>query len=59
MEVDRVFLDVSFDRQEVFVDKSRDFSICVRFGLQPNAAASGRSGTEVNKERFLLLLCLG
>jgi hypothetical protein len=59
MEVDRVFFDVSFNGQEVLVDKGGDFSICVGFGLQPNASASGRRGAEVNEERSVLLLCLG
>ena len=58
MKIGRVFLDVRFDCQEILVDKSRNFIVCVGFGLQPSACASSWSGAEVEQQRLLVSLCL-
>lgn len=58
MEVDGMFLDVSFDRQESLIDEGRDFNIGIGFGLQPNARASSRSSAEVEQQGLLVSLCL-
>jgi len=48
MEVNRVFLDVRVDRNEILVDESCDFIVRIRFGLQPNARTSSRRCAEVD-----------
>jgi hypothetical protein len=58
MEVDGVFLDVRFDRQEILIDEGRDFIVGIGFGLQPNARASSRSSAEVEQQGLLVSLCL-
>jgi hypothetical protein len=58
MEVDGMFLDVSFDRKEILVDEGRDFIVGIGFGLQPNACASTRSSAEVDQQGLLVSLCL-
>jgi len=58
MEVDRVFLDVRFDRNEILIDEGRDFIVGIGFGLQPNARASSRSSAEVEQQGLLVSLCL-
>ena len=58
MEVDGVFLYVSFDRKEILMDEGRDFIVGIGFGLQPNACASSRSGAEVEQQGLLVSLCL-
>jgi hypothetical protein len=58
MEVDRVFLDVCLDRQEILVDEGRDFIVSIGFGLQPNARASSRSRAKVEQQGFPGSLCL-
>jgi hypothetical protein len=58
MEVDGVFLDVGFNRKEIFIDEGRDFIVGIGFGLQPNARASSRSSAEVEQQGLLVSLCL-
>jgi len=58
MEVDGMFLDVRFDRNERFIDENRDFIVGIGFGLQPNTCASSWSGTEVQQQGLLVSLCL-
>jgi hypothetical protein len=57
MEVDRVFFDVHFERDEVFVDEGCGLIVAVRLGFQPSTCASGRGGTEINEQRFLTAFC--
>jgi hypothetical protein len=47
---------VNFERNEILVYESYDFGVVVRFGFQPSTCASGRRGTEVDEERFVLFL---
>jgi hypothetical protein len=58
MEVDGMFLDVRFDRKEIFIDEGRDFIVGIGFGLQPNARTSSRSSAEVEQQGLLVSLCL-
>jgi hypothetical protein len=58
MKVGRVLFDVSFERDEVIVDKGRDFRVVVGLGFQPSTRASSRCRAEVNEQRFLLRLGL-
>jgi hypothetical protein len=58
MEVDRVFLDVRFDRKKILIDEGRDFIVGIGFGLQPNARASSRSSAEVEQQGLFVSLCL-
>ena len=58
MEVDRVFVNVGFDRKEILIDEGRDFIVGIGFGFQPNARASSRSSAEVEQQRFFVSLCL-
>jgi hypothetical protein len=58
MEVDGMFLDVRFDRNEILIDEVRDFIVGIGFGLQPNARASNRCSAEVEQQGFLVSLCL-
>jgi hypothetical protein len=55
MECGRGFLDVDRGWGKLFIDEIRNFAVCVRFGFQPNATASGRSGTEI--EQYGTILC--
>jgi hypothetical protein len=58
MEVDGVFLDVCFDRQEILINEGRDFIIGIGFGLQPNARTSSRRSAEVEQQGLLVSLSL-
>jgi hypothetical protein len=58
MEVDRVFLDVRFDRKKILIDEGRDFIVGIGFGLQPNARASSRGSAKVEQQGLLVSLCL-
>ena len=58
MKVNRVFLDVRCHRTEILIDEGRDLIVGIGFGLQPNACASSRSGTEVEQQGLLVSLCL-
>jgi hypothetical protein len=58
MEVDGVFLNVRFDRNEILIDEARNFIVGIRFGLQPNARPSSRSSAEVEQQGLLVSLCL-
>jgi hypothetical protein len=57
MEVDRVFFDVHFERDEVFVDEGCGLIVTVRLGFQPSTCASGRGRTEIDEQRFLAAFC--
>lgn len=52
----RMFLDVSFDGNEVLMDEVCGALILIRLGVQPSAGPSSRSGTEVQKDWAILLL---
>ena len=43
----RVFLNVSFQRKEVFVDELRSLLIFIRLGIQPSTGSSSRSRAEI------------
>jgi hypothetical protein len=43
----RVFLNVSFQRKEVFVDELRGLLIFIGLGIQPSAGSSSRSRAEI------------
>ena len=53
-----MLFDVRTEGHEMVVDELRDRSVAVRFGFQPNAAASGRSGAEIYKQRFSFIFGL-
>ena len=57
MEINRVFFDVHFERDEVFVDEGCGLIVAVRLGFQPSTCASGRGRTEINEQRFLAAFC--
>ena len=57
MEVSGMLFDVCFERYEVFVDEGSGFVVAVRFGLQPNTSASGRSSAEIDQHRSFTGLC--
>jgi hypothetical protein len=42
-----MFFDVGLNGDEIVVDKRCKFIVGVRFGFQPNAPASSRSGAEI------------
>jgi hypothetical protein len=54
MEISRVFFDVSFERDEVVVDKRSSLFIAVRLGFQPNASASSGRGAKVDEQRLFV-----
>jgi len=57
MERGRILLDVHAKGHEFLVDERRELRVSVRFGFQPSACSSSRSGAKVNQHR--LVLCLG
>jgi len=52
MEVGGMLLDVSGERDEVLVDKPGSLIVLIRFGFQPNAAASTWGGAEIDQHGF-------
>ena len=54
MEIRGTFFDMSGEVYEVVVDERRGFVVVVRFGFQPSACASSRSGAEVDEQWFLV-----
>jgi hypothetical protein len=48
-----VLLNVSFERNEIFVNETRNFLVFVGLGLQPGTSFSARSGTEIDQHRFV------
>ena len=48
-----MFFDVSFERNEILMDKIRNFLIRIRLSFQLSACASSRRRREINKQRFL------
>jgi hypothetical protein len=59
MKIRGMFLDVRGEVYEVVVDEGRSFVVAIRFGFQPNAAASSGRGAEVNEHRLLTGFCFG
>jgi hypothetical protein len=57
MEIDRVFFDVRFERDEGLVDEGCGLIVAVRLGFQPSTCASGRGRTEINEQGFLAGFC--
>lgn len=53
MEQSPVLLNVHREGDEVFVDKPSYFGVVIRFGFQPNAAASHGGGAKVEQCRLL------
>jgi hypothetical protein len=49
----RLFFDVDFDRQVVFVDEALDARVGVNLGIQPSTSPSHRSCVEVYQQRAL------
>src|SRR3974390_2661141 len=54
-----VFLYVSFDRKEVFMDEICSLQIRIRFGIQPSTGSSSRSRAEIQQNGAALLLRCG
>jgi hypothetical protein len=54
MKVFRILFYVNRKRDEVLVDKRRDFRVLVRLGFQPSAGTSGRRRGEIYEQRLLL-----
>ena len=54
-----MFLDVSFDGQEVLLDELCSIAIFVGLGIQPSAGPSRRGGAEIQQNRAGLLLGFG
>lgn len=53
LEVRRMLLDVSFQRNKILMDEVRDFLIRVGLGFQPSTGASGGRGREIDQQRFV------
>ena len=53
-----ILLEMNIERNEVLVDKGRDFGVLVRLGFQPSTCTSRRRGAEIDQQRFVLFLCL-
>jgi hypothetical protein len=51
-----MFLNVSFQRKEVFVDELRRLLIFVRLGIQPSTGSSSRCRAEIEQDGAELLL---
>jgi len=49
MEIDGVLFDVSLKRYEIVINKRGGLFVVVRFGLQPSACTSSRSGAEIDE----------
>ena len=54
-----MFLNVSFDRKEVFVDELISLLVFIRLGIQPSAGSSRRSRAEIQQDGAGLLLRCG
>jgi hypothetical protein len=50
----RLFFDVDFDRQVVFVDEALDARVGVNLGIQPSTSPSHGSRTEVEQHVLVL-----
>ena len=59
MKIDRALFDVSFERNEVFIDERGEFVVTIRLGFQPSTGSSGRCGAEIDQQWFLLFLRFG
>jgi hypothetical protein len=57
VEASWIFLDVDSDGHEFLINEGCELRISIRFGFQPSACASRRSGAKVNQHG--LVLCLG
>jgi hypothetical protein len=51
VEPSRMFLDMSFNRKEILVDKLSGALVFVGFGIQPSTSASSRGCTEIEQNR--------
>jgi hypothetical protein len=51
-----MFFDVRAERNEMLFDEAGDGFVGVRFGFQPNAAASGGCGAEIDEQRLVRAL---
>jgi hypothetical protein len=49
-----MFFDVSFEWDEVLVDKVSGFLIGIGLGFQPSTCASSRRGREIDQQRLIL-----
>jgi hypothetical protein len=58
MEPHGVFLDMSFNRDELFVDEGGGLLILMRLGIQPRTGPSSRRCAEVEQNRLILLFGL-
>jgi hypothetical protein len=56
VEPSRVFLDMSSDGKEVFMDELGGPLICIRLGIQPSISASSWSRAEIQQDRAGFLL---
>jgi hypothetical protein len=54
-----MFLNVSFERNKVLMDKVCDFVVAVCLGFQPSTGTSGRRGREINQQGFVLSFGFG
>jgi hypothetical protein len=55
VKVSRVFFDVDVKRNEILFDVRRQTGVIIRLSFEPSTRPSGRSGAEVNKQRFVLI----
>lgn len=53
MKIRRRFFDVDGYRKKILVDEVCQLFIAIRFGFQPNACPSGRSGAEIKQHGFI------
>jgi hypothetical protein len=58
MEAGGVFFDMDGNWDEVLVDKRTKLRVAIRFGFQPSACPSSRSGAKVHQHRLMLRLGL-
>ncbi len=58
MEIRGVLFDVGLKWDEVVIDKRGGLFVVVRFGLQPSACTSSRSGAEIDEYWLVLVFCL-
>jgi hypothetical protein len=58
MEPGGIFLDVDRNGYKSLIDEGCKLRVTVRFGFQPSACPSSRSGAEVNQYGLVLALSL-
>jgi len=56
-KVFRIFFNVDVEWDELLVDKRRQTGVRIRLVFEPLAGASSRRGAEIDKQRFIFVLC--